>query len=270
MIVAREPENHRYALLGSGRLARHLVHYFRAEGIEANAWARQPDPAFNTVDVTVYPDPRARLEAAIEPCTHALLLISDDALESFIREHDFLQRKILIHCSGALVLKQAHSAHPLMTFSHALYEPEVYRRIPFVTEANGPGFSELFPALSNPSYALAPEKKALYHAYCVVSGNFTGLLWERVFREFETELGLPKAALLPYMECVFANLASDDGVVTGPLVRKDMQTIRCDLRALSDNPLRDLYEAFLRLCCIALPPMETVARHNADEFATDV
>lgn len=262
MIVAREPENHRYALLGSGRLARHLVHYFRAEGIEANAWARQPDPAFNTVDVTVYPDPRARLEAAIEPCTHVLVLISDDALESFIREHDFLQRKILIHCSGALVLKQAHSAHPIMTFSHELYEPEVYRRIPFVTEADGPGFSELFPALSNPSYALAPEKKALYHAYCVVSGNFTGLLWERVFREFETELGLPKAALLPYMDCVFANLASDDGVVTGPLVRKDMQTIRCDLRALSDNPLRDLYEAFLRLCCIALPPMETVARKS--------
>ena len=251
MTAARNPVNHRYALLGSGRLARHFAHFFAAEGIETCAWARQPDPAFNTVDVTVLPDPRARLEAAIELCTHALLLISDDALESFIRDHDFLQRNILIHCSGALVLEHAHGAHPLTTFSHELYEPKVYRRIPFVTEAGGPGFSELFPALSNPSYVLAPEKKALYHAYCVVSGNFTGLLWERVFREIETELGLPKAAFLPYMERVFANLASDDGVVTGPLVRTDMQTIRCNLRALADNPLGDLYEAFLRLCRIA-------------------
>lgn len=252
MTAPRNPVNHRYALLGSGRLARHFGHFFGAEGIVTRAWARQPDPAFNTVDVTAVPDPRARLEAAIEPCTHALLLISDDALEPFIRDHDLLRRKILIHCSGALVLKQAHGAHPLMSFSHELYEPKVYRRIPFVTEAGGPGFSELFPALPNPSYALAPEKKALYHAYCVVSGNFTGLLWERVFREFESELGLPKAALLPYMERVFANLAADDGVVTGPLVRKDMRTIRSNLRALADNPLGDLYEAFLRLCRIAI------------------
>ena len=251
MTVARDPENHRYALLGSGRLARHFAKFFEVEGIEARTWARQPDPAFNTVDVTAVPDPRARLEAAMEPCAHALLLISDDALEPFIRDHNFLQRKTLIHCSGALVLNHAHGAHPLMTFSNELHEPEVYRRIPFVTEAGGPGFSELFPALSNPSYALAPDKKALYHAYCVVSGNFTGLLWERVFREFESELGLPKAALLPYIERVFANLAADDGVVTGPLVRRDVQTIRRNLRVLADNPLGDLYEAFLRLCRIA-------------------
>ncbi len=248
MMVARNPENHCYALLGSGRLARHFARYFGAEGIATRAWARQLDPAFNTVDVTAVPDPRARLEAAMEPCTHALLLISDDALEPFIRDHDFLQSKTLIHCSGALVVEQAPGAHPLMTFSNELYEPEIYRRIPFVTEAGGRGFSELFPALSNPSHTLAPEKKALYHAYCVVSGNFTGLLWERVFREFESELGLPKAALLPYMERVFANLADNDGVVTGPLVRRDRQTIESNLQALADNPLGDLYQAFLRLC----------------------
>ena len=81
-----------------------------------------------------------------------------------------------------------------------------------------------------------------------MSGNFTGLLWERVFREFESELGLPKAALLPYMERVFANLADNDGVVTGPLVRRDRQTIESNLQALADNPLGDLYQAFLRLC----------------------
>ncbi len=243
----------RYALLGSGRLARHLGHYFRAEGLETRAWARRPEPAFNDVDVSACPDPDGRLEAAVEDCTHVLLLLSDDAIEPFVRRHAFLRGKILIHCSGALALDEVRGAHPLMTFADALYPPELYRRIPFVTDAGGPGFAELFPGLVNPGYALAREKKALYHAYCVASGNFTSLLWERVFREFEADLGLPKAALLPYMERIFANLAAAEDVATGPLVRRDMTTIERNLAALDGNPLEDVYRAFLRLSGIAAP-----------------
>ena len=200
MTAAAKNGPRRYALLGSGRLARHLGHYFRAEGLEMRAWARRPDPAFNDLDLSAHADPDSRLEAAVEDCTHVLLLLSDDAIEPFVRRHACLRGRILIHCSGALALDAVPGAHPLMTFADALYPDELYRRIPFVTDADGPGFAELFPDLANPGYALAREKKALYHAYCVASGNFTSLLWERVFREFEAELGLPKAALLPYAD----------------------------------------------------------------------
>ncbi len=262
MTAASRSKIHRYALLGSGRLARHLTHYFKTEGLEANAWARRPDPAFNDVDVSVYRDARIRLEATVEPCTHVLILISDDAIEPFIRQHKFLRRKILIHCSGSLSLDEAQGIHPLMTFSHELYAPEVYRHMPFVTDANGPGFADLFPCLPNPSYEIAREKKALYHAYCVASGNFTALLWEKIFQDFEAELGLPKTVLLPYMDRVFANLSSADGVVTGPLIRKDLKTIQRNLMALDGKPLQDLYKAFLEFCGIACPSIDPASEPN--------
>ena len=244
MTAGAKSEHRRYALLGSGRLARHLAFYFKTEGLEIDTWARRSDAD---------DDPEARLEAVVARCSHVLVLIADDAIQPFIDRHGFLREKILIHCSGSLFLDEAEGAHPLMTFADDLYAPEVYRRIPFVTDAGGPGFANLFPDLPNPHYELAPEKKALYHAYCVASGNFTGLLWETVFADFEAELGLPKTALLPYMERVFANLKSADGVVTGPLIRKDLATIQRNLAALEGKPLQDVYKAFLALRGIALP-----------------
>lgn len=236
-----------YGLLGSGRLARHLAHYFRSEGLEVRRWARKADPEANSPDPAQRPDPEDRLRAAMADCSHVLVLLSDDAIAPFVAGHDFLKDKILIHCSGAQSIPGLNGAHPLMTFGPELYGRERYRAVPFVTDAEGLSFPELFPALANPHHALPAEKKALYHAYCVVSGNFTGLLWERVFAEFEARLGLPKQVLKPYMEQVFANLASAEGVVTGPLVRRDMKTIARNLKALEGNELRGVYEAFLRL-----------------------
>jgi predicted short-subunit dehydrogenase-like oxidoreductase (DUF2520 family) len=246
MAIAAKSADHRYALLGSGRLARHLAHYFRTEGLQFDSWARR---------TAIVDAPRA-LEEVVAPCTHVLILISDDAIAPFIRDHGFLREKVLVHCSGSLSLDAAHGVHPLMTFADELYAPAVYRAIPFVTDADGPEFAELFPGLPNPSYPLARDKKALYHAYCVASGNFTGLLWEEVFRAFEADLGLPKSVLLPYMDRVFANLAAADGVVTGPLVRKDHETIRRNLAALDGKPLQDVYKAFLDLQGIALPSID--------------
>jgi predicted short-subunit dehydrogenase-like oxidoreductase (DUF2520 family) len=238
-----------YGLLGSGRLARHLAYWFAAEGLAARRWARAGERAANTIDPTAHPDTEERLRLTVAPCSHVLVLLSDDAITPFIARHAYLKEKTLIHCSGALAIPGVNGAHPLMTFGPELYGLARYRAIPFVTDAEGLPFPELFPGLPNPHYPLAAERKALYHACCVVSGNFTGLLWERVFAEFAT-LGLPKQALLPYMEQVFANLACADGVVTGPLVRRDMRTIGRNLAALEGNPLKDVYEAFLRLAGI--------------------
>lgn len=239
-----------YGVLGSGRLARHLDHYFRNEGLDVRRWARTADAQANTRDPARHPDADERLRAAMAPCSHVLVLLSDDAIAPFVERHAFLRDKILIHCSGAQSISGLNGAHPLMTFGPRLYDPERYRAVPFVTDAEGLSFPDLFPRLANPHYTLPADKKALYHAYCVVSGNFTGLLWERVFAEFEQRLGLPKEVLLPYMEQVFANLAAADGVVTGPLVRRDMKTIERNLAALKGNELKGVYEAFLRLAGI--------------------
>lgn len=240
-----------YGLLGSGRLARHLAHYLQAEGRNVRRWARKPVREANTIDPAECADAEERLRTLVAECSHILLLLSDDAIGPFVARHGFLAEKTLIHCSGARTICGVNGAHPLMTFGPELYVLERYRAVPFVTDAEGLSFPELFPGLPNPHYTLPTEKKALYHAYCVVSGNFTGLLWERVFAEFESRLGLPKQVLIPYMEQVFANLARADGVVTGPLVRRDRETIARNLAALEGTALRDVYEAFLRMVGLA-------------------
>ena len=47
---------------------------------------------------------------------------------------------------------------------------------------------------------------------------------------------------------VAANLMNDgDGALTGPLVRGDAAAIGRNLRALAEDPFRDVYSAFARL-----------------------
>jgi predicted short-subunit dehydrogenase-like oxidoreductase (DUF2520 family) len=107
---------------------------------------------------------------------------------------------------------------------------------------------EILPGLSNPSFALDPAQKTIYHALCVMSGNFTTMLWEKAFAEFDAKLGLPREALLPYLGQICGNLAegvNGKSVLTGPLVRNDLGTIAKHVQALEGDPFQDVYESFV-------------------------
>lgn len=223
-----------YLVVGNGRLARHIRHYFSLENIPFRSWYRQ-----KTQD---------ELRSELQNASHVLLAISDRAIEPFYAEHPELAEKQCIHFSGSLVAKNIPSAHPLMTFANDLYDLETYRKIPFVIECGGPRFEELLPGLKNKSFEIVPEQKGLYHALCSLSGNFTIMLWEKVFLEFEQKLGLPKEVLIPYLQQIAANLANssiETSVLTGPLVRGDQATIDRHFRVLNGDPYREVYAAFV-------------------------
>jgi hypothetical protein len=190
----------------------------------------------------------SEFDRVLDDSTHVLVLIRDDAIEGFLAENrELLDRKVRVHCSGSLVTPLAQGAHPLMTFTDELYSPARYGQIPFVVERGTRTFDELLPGLPNPHYYLDPGMKPLYHALCVLSGNFTSLLWSKFFREVENQLGLPREAAYPYMEQIFLNLMNSSvDPVTGPLVRRDQGTIDRNLEALKDDPYRNVYEGFLR------------------------
>jgi predicted short-subunit dehydrogenase-like oxidoreductase (DUF2520 family) len=219
-----------YLLIGNGRLAGHMSHYFHLEKIPHQRWHRQS---------------RTPIEAALADASHILVLISDDAIEPFVRQHATGHGKTWVHCSGSLDTDLAIGAHPLMTFAPGHYDLETYRRIPFVCDREGPSFSELFPKLTNPCFSIDRRKKALYHALCVMGGNFSTLLWKKVTDTFAGELDLPPEILHPYMERTLENIKVHDAPLTGPLARRDMGTIRKNLRALSDNPFEKVYRAFV-------------------------
>jgi predicted short-subunit dehydrogenase-like oxidoreductase (DUF2520 family) len=186
-------------------------------------------------------------EAILADCTRILILIKDSEIERFISEHVFLRSKTLIHFSGSLVSDKAVGVHPLFGFACGLYDDAEYKTIPFVCERNRPGFRELFPALPNPSFDIDPGLKPLYHALCVLSGNFTTLLWQKMMSDFDTRLGIPAQAALPYLRSIVRNLESSaDQALTGPIVRRDVPTLRTNLAALKDDPFQHVYLSFIR------------------------
>jgi predicted short-subunit dehydrogenase-like oxidoreductase (DUF2520 family) len=205
------------------------------------------------------PDPAQRLEATLLPATHALLLVSDGAIPELLRRYPMLHEKTLVHCSGSQAFPGVAGAHPLMTFSHDLYSPELYRRIPFMVDS-GYAFRDVLPGFPNPHYSVSLGDKPRYHALCVMAGNFSQILWQTASRRF-LDMGLPPAALLPYLEQVSTNFAdSPDTALTGPLSREDNGTVERNLNALEDDPLHEVYQAFVNLYHAEQPSRLSTAR----------
>ncbi len=223
-----------FGIVGNGRVARHFQHYFNLQGLSVRTWSRHaPGP----------PPPET-----LADCQTVLLLIRDEAIVPFIEAWPLLRRKRLVHCSGSLVTPAAEAAHPLMTFGPALYDLADYRAIPFVLDAGGTPFSELLPGLPNPSYAIQSADRPYYHALCVMAGNFSTMLWLKLFDELEGHFGMPSAAAYPYLARVAANVMADGRqALTGPLSRGDRQAVAANLKALEGDPYHAVYAAFARV-----------------------
>ena len=219
-----------YLLVGNGRLSRHLQHYFDLEGIRWRLWARAM---------------QRPLEGSIPGCRAALLLIADDAVEAFLERHADPAGPPWVQCSGSLSTPLATGVHPLMTFGDELYDHDQYRRMAFVCDRSARSFEELFPLLTNPHFEIDPADRPLYHALCVMAGNFTTLLWQHSFAAFEGRLGLPRTALYPYLERVADNLKRSASPLTGPLARGDRRTIERHLAALEGDPFHAVYASFV-------------------------
>lgn len=221
-----------YLLIGNGRLAKHLRHYFSLLDLPFQTWCRQQSAA--------------SLSEALKTCTHALVLIRDDAIVPFIQAHLQETQAVLVHCSGSLVTSLAIGAHPLMSFSHDLYTLEQYQVVPFVMDDDAPDFSTVLPGLSNSHARLSKSNKTKYHALSVMSGNFTCLLWQKFFDTLEREFGLPANIARPYLQQQMQNLLTHpQTALTGPLTRGDTQTIASHLQALENDPFYGVYQSFI-------------------------
>jgi hypothetical protein len=224
-----------YLLIGNGRVARHFQHYFHNLQIPFSTWHRSESESV--------------LQSKTQSASHILLLISDDAIDDFIKHYLLhFKKACLIHFSGSLITDLAYGAHPLMTFGYELYDDHRYPSIPFVIDADAPDFASLLPGLNNPHARLNKNLKAKYHALCVMSGNFSCLLWQKLFSSLENEFKLPKEMAYVYLQQQTDNLLKNpDLALTGPLARNDKKTIEKNLDALHGDPFQQVYQSFL-LC----------------------
>ncbi len=228
-----------FLLIGSGRVSQHFSRYLSLLGLEFQVWSRQ--------------EGHSALSQKASSSSHILCLIRDSAIEPFLIENENLwQNKIVVQASGALSTRYAEGAHPLMTFaplqddSQKDYGLETYKSIPFIIEAGRKPFAEILPGLPNPHWTIPSEQKPLYHALCVLAGNFTIILWQKAFHEFATKFDIPTDALLPYLRQITKNLElRPNESLTGPLARADQKTIEANLHALGNDPFAKVYRAFV-------------------------
>ncbi|MDD3371447.1 MAG: DUF2520 domain-containing protein [Alphaproteobacteria bacterium] len=219
-----------YLVIGAGRAASHLMHYFDLKGIDYINWNRK-EHSFQALD------------ECLTQVSDVLLLIRDSAIKEFRDAHlkDF--KGVVAHFSGSLNVDGIASFHPLMTFGPEFYDLPFYEKIHFAA-ASKETFRGLFPQLPNPVFEMKASDKPLYHALCVMSGNFPQILWQSCLARFD-ELGVPKDAVALYLQKNLENFMEHPGQsLTGPLARNDQITIETNLKALPVR-LRSLYEAFV-------------------------
>ena len=220
-------------VVGDGRVARHVLEYFRLKQIPCKNWSRR-NAAIDKV----------RVSDLLAECKTILILIKDSEIEPFILHEAWLKNRRLVHFSGDKVTDLAIGLHPLMTFGDNLYDLEVYQKIPFIGEKGSETFREIFPFLENPSFEISKNDKALYHAYCVMSGNFTIILWQKFFKELSKQFSLDSKVAIPYLQQTMNNLIRDPlETLTGPFARKDFSTISNNLEALQGDQFQDVYRA---------------------------
>ena len=222
-----------YLLIGDGRLARHLAHYFSAQELRIKQWCRRHHSI-------------GELQQMVQQADCILLLIRDDQIDPFIENHLFLTEKTVLHCSGSLNSRHSQACHPLMTFGDRLYPAAFYPNIPFVCD-EGIEFNQIFPQLNNPNFALPQTKKSLYHAMAVMAANFPQFIWQSLFKEWQETLNLPHELLKPLVQQSLLNsFEAPQDAPTGPFVRGDNETIQRHQQALEHTTLADLYDCFYR------------------------
>lgn len=221
-----------YLIIGRGRVATHLSHYFDRLGLRYRRC-----------------DAQNHLAEQLALATHVLVLLSDQRTEAFLSDvpREILEKKTWIHASGSLTSPHAWRAHPLFSF-HS-FEPlpiETYQSIPFVISRVGPSFAELLPGVPNPHYTLSDEEIARYHALCVLGGNFSAILWAKLMAEFESRYGIPSHAVIPYLRSVTEHLTTQDWrKPLGPLARGDRDTLERDQNALDGDRYAPVFRAIL-------------------------
>ena len=153
-------------------MARHMSHYLSLVDLDVRRWSRRDGQDLHT---------------ALADADVVLILIRDGAIAEFTERHgSFLSDRTAVHFSGNDTVPGVAGVHPLCTFGPDLYDFDTYTSVPFICEAEGPPFAEVFPTLPNRSFVIPGDRKQLYHAAAVLAGNFSTALWLKLFQTLAT------------------------------------------------------------------------------------
>lgn len=150
-----------------------------------------------------------------------------------------------VHFSGAFYHPEIVGIHPLMTFTKEIkYPQDVYEDLPLKCD-----HQDWVKSYPNRLEYISPEDKPLYHALCVMLGNFPQLLIDLISKKMPEKFDIQDFKYLISYSIQNVLEAGAKGL-TGPHVRKDVETITKHLKALEETELQSVYaemsEIFLR------------------------
>lgn len=181
-------------------------------------------------------------DSAIEPVAGRLADITDD-----------FSTKIIVHCSGnesANLLTDLKtkggsvaSFHPLQTFA-GQSEPSDFENIYFSLQGDTTAFRQLKQVakrLGANTLEVTEDQKSHLHAAAVMASNYLNtLLQAAVEMTSVSDLAPEKAkkALMPLVKTTLQNIdgQSFEEVLSGPIKRGDIQTVRHHMDLLKDQP----------------------------------
>ena len=227
-----------YVIFGQGRVGANVTAYLRHLG--------------HAVSVVTHEDADAatdETDAKIEAADIVAAAIPDDDLQGWHDKwHTVAAGKTIIHFSGAVSVAGMYSYHPLHSFPNSMLTMEEWNAVAFACPETGPAFEIIFPGAANRHFTIAEQDRAKYHALAVISGNFASFLWNETAKAFG-DLSVKDRDLVlgNYFNSIVARFAESPlSSMTGPMARRDRQTVEKNMAALKENPvLGELYEAFL-------------------------
>ena len=179
-----------------------------------------------------------------------------------VREEGFLDGAIVIHCSGALPSSALDSArevkahlgsmHPLQSFASLTEAVENLRGVTWAIEGDKRALDvmeHLVTLLNGQSEVLSVEHKILYHAGAVMASNYLVTLKdmaEQLLKKSGLSEDMARQGLQSLIQGTLNNLIKlpSQNALTGPIARRDINTIRNHLLAMESHApdLLDIYK----------------------------
>ncbi|MGI9078205.1 MAG: DUF2520 domain-containing protein [Gemmatimonadaceae bacterium] len=267
----------RIFIMGAGRAGLGLARAFRASGCDVvgvHGKRLLPDVEFIT---------SGELPSALSRASVVLVAVRDAQLELALGqlvEAPLGRGAVILQVSGSAdplmlnVLRE--NGHPAGTF-HPLVPlalPELAAKLLRGAWIGIDGDSDaravagrLAHAIGASTVEIPPGAKGLYHAAAVIASNFpAALLWlaERTFVSAGIDAVAAHSAARSLFLASAANLLHEHGVavLTGPVARGDVATVRLHLEALADQP--ELLAAYRILSRTLLPTARQQGANQAD------